>query len=151
MIAMNMTQITKLAGKQKARKRVGRGRGSGLGKTCGRGHKGQGSRAGSGGRMLTEGGQMPTFRRIPKRGFSNAKFATCFSTVNVGKLEERFEAGAHVTPQSLLEAGLIRNLRLPVKILGDGELKKKLMVDAAKYTGTAKEKIEKAGGEARVA
>ena len=94
---------------------------------------------------------MPTFRRIPKRGFSNAKFATRFSTVNVGKLEERFEAGAHVTPQSLREAGLIRNLRFPVKILGDGELKKKLTVVAAKYTGTAKEKIQKAGGEARIA
>ena len=148
---MNITQITKLAGRQKSRKRVGRGRGSGMGKTCGRGHKGQGSRAGAGGRMLTEGGQMPTFRRIPKRGFSNAKFTIRFSTVNVGELEERFEAGAHVTPQSLLEAGLIRNLRLPLKILGDGELNKKLMVDAAKYSGTAKDKIEKAGGEARIA
>ena len=101
--------------------------------------------------MLNEGGQMPTFRRIPKRGFSNAKFTIRFSIVNVGNLEERFEAGAHVTPQSLLEAGLIRNLRLPIKILGDGELNKKLMVDAAKYTGTAKDKIEKAGGEARIA
>ena len=148
---MNITQITKLAGKQKSRKRVGRGRGSGLGKTCGRGHKGQNSRPSSGGRMLNEGGQMPTFRRIPKRGFSNAKFTIRFSIVNVGNLEERFEAGAHVTPQALLEAGLIRNLRLPIKILGDGELNKKLMVDAAKYTGTAKEKIEKAGGEARIA
>ncbi len=148
---MNITEITKLAGKQKSRKRVGRGRGSGLGKTCGRGHKGQNSRPSSGGRMLNEGGQMPTFRRIPKRGFSNAKFTSRFSIVNVGSLEERFEAGAHVTPQSLVEAGLIRNLRLPVKILGNGELNKKLMVDAAKYTGTAKEKIEKAGGEARIA
>lgn len=148
---MNITQITKLAGKQKSRKRVGRGRGSGLGKTCGRGHKGQNSRPSSGGRMLSEGGQMPTFRRIPKRGFSNANFRTRFSTVNVSKLEERFEAGAHVTPQSLVEAGLISNLRFPVKILGDGELNKKLLVDAAKYTGTAKEKIEKAGGEARIA
>lgn len=148
---MNITQITKLAGKQKSRKRVGRGSGSGLGKTCGRGHKGQNSRPSAGGRMLNEGGQMPTFRRIPKRGFSNAKFRTLFSTVNVSKLEERFEAGTHVTPQSLLEAGLIRNLRFPVKILGDGELNKKLTVEAAKYTGTAKEKIEKAGGEARIA
>lgn len=148
---MNITQITKLAGKQKSRKRVGRGSGSGLGKTCGRGHKGQNSRPSAGGRMLNEGGQMPTFRRIPKRGFSNAKFRTIFSTVNVSKLEERFDAGTHVTPQSLLEAGLIRNLRFPVKILGDGELNKKLTVEAAKYTGTAKEKIEKAGGEARIA
>ncbi|MCH8149389.1 MAG: 50S ribosomal protein L15 [Planctomycetes bacterium] len=148
---MNITQITQLAGKQKSRKRVGRGRGSGMGKTCGRGHKGQNSRPSAGGRMLNEGGQMPTFRRIPKRGFSNAKFRTRFSTVNVSKLEERFETGAHVTPQALLEVGLIRNLRFPIKILGDGELKKKLTVDAAKYTGTAKDKIEKAGGEARIA
>lgn len=148
---MNFTQITTLAGKQKSRKRVGRGRGSGLGKTCGRGHKGQNSRPSSGGRMLNEGGQMPTFRRIPKRGFSNAKFMIRYSIVNVGKLDERFEADAHVTPQSLVEAGLIGNLRFPVKILGDGELSKKLVVDAAKYTGTAKEKIEKAGGEARIA
>lgn len=101
--------------------------------------------------MLNEGGQMPTFRRMPKRGFSNFKFARRFSTVNVSGLEERFEVDSHVTPQSLLEAGLIRNLRLPVKILGDGELTKKLIVDVAKYTETAKAKIEKAGGEARVA
>ena len=120
---MNISQITQLAGKQKSRKRVGRGRGTGLGKTCGRGHKGQNSRPSSGGRMLNEGGQMPTFRRIPKRGFSNAKFRTRFSIVNVSSLEERFDAGAHVTPQLLLEAGLIRNLRFPVKILGNGELK----------------------------
>ena len=103
------------------------------------------------GEMLNEGGQMPTFRRIPKRGFSNFKFAKRFSTVNIGRLEERFDVGSHVTAQSLLEVGLIRNLRLPVKILGDGELTKKLTVDVAKYTDTAKEKIERAGGEARVA
>jgi len=94
---------------------------------------------------------MPTFRRMPKRGFSNFKFATRYQTVNVGRLEEKFDAGAHVTPQALLEAGLIRNVRLPVKVLGDGELTKKLVVGVAKYTGSAKTKIEQAGGEARVA
>ena len=94
---------------------------------------------------------MPTFRRIPKRGFSNAKFATRYSIVNVESLESRFESGAHVTPQSLREVGLIRNLRLPVKVLGNGALTKKLTVDAAKFTKSALEKIQAAGGEARVA
>ena len=148
---MKLHELAPNKGSRRTRKRVGRGPGSGTGKTAGRGHKGQNSRPSAGGRMLNEGGQMPTFRRIPKRGFSNAKFRTLFTTVNVSKLEERFEVGAHVTPQALLEVGLIRNLRFPIKILGDGELKKKLTVDAAKYTGTAKDKIEKAGGEARIA
>ncbi len=93
---------------------------------------------------------MPTFRRMPKRGFSNAQFATRYSIVNVGSLESRFEPGAHVTPQSLREVGLIRNLRLPVKVLGDGDLVKKLTVDAAKFTKSAIEKIQAVGGEARV-
>ena len=147
---MNIADITKLAGANKRGKRLGRGRGSGRGKTCGRGHKGAGQRAGAGRRGLSEGGQMPTFRRIPKRGFSNARFMTRYSVVNVASLEKRFEAGAHVTPQSLLEVGLIRNLRDPVKILGEGQLTKRLIVDAAKYSETAKEKIQAAGGEARV-
>ena len=93
---------------------------------------------------------MPTFRRMPKRGFSNARFTTRYSIVNVGSLESCFESGAHVTPQSLREARLIRNLRYPVKVLGDGDLAKKLIVDAAKFSSSATEKIEAAGGEARV-
>ncbi len=93
---------------------------------------------------------MPTFRRLPKRGFSNAQFTSRYSVVNVAMLEERFDAGAHVTPQALLDAGLIRNLRYPVKILGDGALTKKLVVDVAKYSASAAEKIQQAGGEARV-
>lgn len=93
---------------------------------------------------------MPTFRRMPKRGFSNAQFATRYSIVNVGSLESRFEPGAHVTPQALREAGLIRNLSLQVKVLGDGELTKKLTVDAAKFTKSAVEKIQAVGGQARV-
>ena len=146
---MNITDITRLAGPHKRRKRVGRGRGSGRGKTCGRGHKGYGARSGSRIRGLQEGGQMPTFRRIPKRGFSNVRFETRYAIVNVGDLEERFEAGVHVTPQVLREAGLIRNTRDPIKILGDGALTKKLVVDAAKFSKSAEEKIKSAGGEAR--
>jgi len=147
---MNIGDITKLAGSHKRRMRVGRGRGSGKGKTSGRGNKGSGQRSGWRRRALQEGGQMPTFRRMPKRGFSNAQFATRYSIVNVGSLESRFEPGAHVTPQSLREVGLIRNLRLPVKVLGDGDLVKKLTVDAAKFTKSAIEKIQAVGGEARV-
>ena len=148
---MDLTEVGKLAGAEKRSQRVGRGKGSGRGKTCGRGHKGAGQRAGFRIRGLREGGQMPTFRRLPKRGFSNARFTTRYSVVNVAALEERFEAGAHVTPQSLLEAGLIRNLRLPVKVLGEGALTKKLTVDAAKFSKSAQEKIQAAGGEVRPA
>ncbi len=147
---MNIAEITRLAGANKRRKRVGRGRGSGSGKTCGRGHKGAGQRSGFRRRGMQEGGQMPTFRRIPKRGFSNVQFATHYSIVNVGSLESRFASGAHVTVQSLLEAGLIRHLHHRVKILGNGELNKKLTVDAAKFSKSAMEKIQAAGGEARV-
>ena len=93
---------------------------------------------------------MPTFRRLPKRGFSNAKFTTRYSVVNVAALEERYDTGERVTPQSLLQAGLIRNLRHPIKILGDGTLTKKLVVDAARFSKSAMEKIQSAGGEARV-
>lgn len=148
---MNITELTTRAGADKRRRRVGRGRGSGCGKTSGRGHGGVGQRSGGGGRVLAEGGQMPTFRRLPKRGFNNAKFTTRFSVVNVGDLELRFDAGAHVTSQALLEVRLIRNLRFPVKILGDGDLTKKFVVDAAKYSRSAAEKIKAVGGEARIA
>lgn len=147
---MNISEITKLAGSDKRRKRVGRGRGSGSGKTCGRGHKGYGQRSGAHRRGMHEGGQMPTFRRIPKRGFSNAAFTVRYNVVNISALSERYESGTHVTIQALLETGLIRNLRLPVKVLGDGELDKKLTVEAAKFSKSAVEKIKAAGGEARV-
>ncbi len=147
---MDITEITKLAGAEKRRKRVGRGRGSGHGKTSGRGHKGFGQRSGSGTRGFQEGGQMQLFRRLPKRGFNNALFATRYSVINVASLDERFENGAHVTPQALVEAGLVRNLKMPIKVLGNGELKKKFKVDAAKFSKSAEEKIKAAGGEARV-
>lgn len=144
---MELAEILKLAGPHKKRKRVGRGIGSGLGKTCGRGHKGAGSRAGAKSRTLTEGGQMPLFRRLPKRGFSNFEFRTEFAVVNVGELESRFESGARVTAEAVLEAGLIRNLRYKLKVLGNGALTKKLKVEAAKFSKSAEEKIRSAGGE----
>lgn len=147
---MNITEITKLAGAEKRGRRLGRGRGSGRGKTSGRGHKGAGQRSGWSSRGMQEGGQMPTFRRIPKRGFNNAQFTVRYTVVNVASLETRFDAGLHVTPQVLLEAGLIRNLRYPIKVLGTGSLTKKLTVDAAKFSRSAQQKIEAAGGEARV-
>ncbi len=147
---MELAEITKLAGSDRPRKRLGRGEASGVGKTSGRGNKGCGQRAGWKQRGLREGGQMPTFRRIPKRGFSNARFTTRYNIVNVSALQERYEAGSHVTPQSLREAGLIRSLLLPVKVLGAGELTKKLRVDAAKFSRSAMEKISAAGGETRI-
>ena len=144
---MQIAEITKLAGRHKRRRRVGRGPGSGSGKTCGRGHKGAGSRAGWSRRGLAEGGQMPLFRRLPKRGFSNFLHRKSYSVVNVGDLEVRFDVGTHVTPELLVEAGLIRSVALGVKVLGDGTLSKKMTVDASKFSRQASEKIKAAGGE----
>jgi len=142
-------QITSIAGKHKARRRVGRGTGTGRGKTCGRGHKGSGSRAGSTSVSLYEGGQMPLFRRLPKRGFSNYKFATRYQVVNVSQLE-RFDEGAAVSVEQLSNAGLIDSLKSKVKILGNGELTKKLEVAAHKFSKTAEQKIIGCGGTAKV-
>ena len=147
---MHIAEITKRAGADRRPKRVGRGEGSGSGKTSGRGTKGCGARSGWKQRSLREGGQMPTFRRMPKRGFSNAQFETRYNVVNVEALETTYPAHFHVTPQALRESGLIRNLRMPVKILGQGALTKQLTVDAAKFSRSAMEKIKQAGGEARV-
>jgi large subunit ribosomal protein L15 len=144
---MELAEILKQAGPNKKRKRLGRGPGSGLGKTAGRGHKGAGSRSGSTSRSMNEGGQMPLFRRLPKRGFTNHAFRTEYSVVNVGELEQRFDSGAHVTPEAILQAGLVRNLRNKVKILGNGELTKKFKIEAAKFSKSAEEKIKAAGGE----
>jgi large subunit ribosomal protein L15 len=129
----------------KVRKRVGRGTGSGYGKTCGRGHKGAGSRAGARSVSLFEGGQMPLFRRLPKRGFSNYKFATRYEIVNVSQLE-RFDDGAEVGIEQLSNAGLIDSLKNRVKILGDGDLTKRLQVTAHKFSKTAQQKIVSCGG-----
>ena len=146
---MEIAEITRLAGAHKRRKRVGRGQGSGHGKTCGRGHKGGGSRAGWKQRGFAEGGQMPLFRRLPKRGLSNARFRTEYQVVNVDDLQERFEDGALVNGQSLLEAGLIRDVRRAVKILANGVLSKRLTVEADRFSRQAAEKIRAAGGEIR--
>ena len=147
---MEIAEITKLAGRWKRRRRVGRGQGSGHGKTCGRGLKGGGSRAGWKRRGMAEGGQMPIFRRLPKRGFNNAQYRTRYNVINVGDLEGRFDAGAHVTPDALIDVGLVRRRGLGVKVLGDGALTKALTVEAARFSKQAAEKISAAGGEARV-
>jgi len=149
-VSVQIADITKLAGSRPRRKRLGRGRGSGLGKTSGRGHKGAGSRSGWKKRSLKEGGQIAVYLRMPKRGFSNARFAVRYSVVNLGDLEERFASGAHVTPQALREVGLIRSLRSPVKILADGALSKKLVVEAAKFSESARKAIEAAGGQVKI-
>jgi len=134
-------------GAVRERKRVGRGHGSGRGKTSGRGQKGQKSRSGwkGGTRPGFEGGQTPLYMRFPKRGFSNAPFKKEYAVVNVGVLNERFEEGTEITPELLRREGLVKK-NLPVKILGDGELTKKFSVKAHKFSASAKEKIEAAGG-----
>jgi len=142
-------EITSIAGKHKARKRVGRGCGSGHGKTSGRGQKGSLSRSGSSLRLLYEGGQMPLFRRLPKHGFSNYKFALRYEIVNVSQLE-RFDDGAVVGVEQLSNAGLINNPKSKVKILGDGELTKKLDVTANKFSKAAEQKIVGCGGTTKV-
>jgi large subunit ribosomal protein L15 len=138
-------EITSIAGKHTRRRRVGRGSGSGHGKTCGRGHKGAGSRAGSTSVTLYEGGQMPLFRRLPKRGFSNYKFATRCEIVNVCQLE-RFEDGATIGVEQLSVAGLIDSNKSKVKILGKGDLTKRLQVTAHKFSKNAEQKITASGG-----
>ena len=132
-----------------ARKRVGRGPGSGTGKTSGKGHKGQNARSGGGVRPGFEGGQLPLFRRLSKRGFNNYNFRTVYATVNVGDLE-RFEEGTTVTKELLIEAGLVKKELDWIKVLGNGELTKKLTVKADKFSSTAKEKIENVGGTTEV-
>lgn len=134
----------------KSRKRVGRGHGSGLGKTSGRGHNGQNQRSGGGVRPGFEGGQMPLFRRVPKRGFNNI-FRKVYATINVRDLNN-FEDGTEVTPELLFESGLIKvvDAKDGIKILGDGELSKKLDVKAHKFTKSAIEKINGQGGKAEV-
>ena len=142
-------EITSIVGKHTPRRRIGRGSGSGHGKTCGRGHKGSGSRAGSTSVSLFEGGQMPLFRRLPKRGFSNFDFAQRCEIVNICQLE-RFEDGAVVGLEQLSDAGLINNNNSNVKILGKGDLTKKLQVTAHKYSKSAEQKIIASGGSANL-
>ena len=143
---MKINELSPAPGSTKEAKRKGRGIGTGNGKTAGRGHKGQKARSGGGVRVGFEGGQMPLARRIPKRGFHNI-FAKPLEFVNVSELNV-FEDGAAVTVESLLDAGILSKCRYGVKILGNGELKKKLTVSANAFSQSAKEKIEAAGGKA---
>ena len=145
---MKLHELHPAEGSTSAQKRLGRGSGSGLGKTSGKGHKGAKARSGGGKRPGFEGGQMPLYRRVPKRGFNNV-FGTEYAEVNVERLEV-FEDGAVVDAKALLEARIIRKELDGVKVLGGGELTKKLTVKAAKFTASAKEKIEAVGGKAEV-
>jgi large subunit ribosomal protein L15 len=144
---MNLNDIHRGIKKYKNRKRVGRGPGSGHGKTCGRGHKGQGSRAGFSMHATFEGGQMPLVRRIPKRGFNN-KWALKVAIVNISDLEKRFNDGDEVNIETLKAKNLAKGSFDVLKVLGDGELTKKLKISAHRFSKSASEKIEKAGGEA---
>ena len=145
---MQIHELSPMPGSTHVDKRKGRGHGTGNGKTAGRGHKGQKARSGGGVRIGFEGGQMPLARRIPKRGFNNI-FAKPLETVNVDALN-KFEDGAVVDAQALLDARVISKCKYGVKFLGNGELTKKLTVKAAAFSESAKEKIEAAGGKAEV-
>lgn len=143
---MMIHEITEKVGKHKSRKRIGRGHGSGHGKTSGRGHKGYGSGAGNARKIGYEGGQMPWFRRIPKRGFSNVLFRTDYQIVNLNDLSKRFKAGDTVDGPALVSVGLIRDAGKPIKILGEGEAVGQLTITANKFSASARTKIEGAGG-----
>ncbi|MCS7463592.1 50S ribosomal protein L15 [Paenibacillus doosanensis] len=145
---MKLHELTSAEGSRKARKRVGRGIGSGMGKTATRGHKGQNARSGGGVRPGFEGGQNPLYRRLPKRGFTN-RFRKEFAIVNLTELN-KFAAGTEVTPEVLLESGIVKNARDGIKILGDGELTVQLNVKANKFSQSAVEKIQAAGGKTEV-
>ena len=146
---MKLHELRPAAGSKKAPKRVGRGTGSGLGRNAGKGEKGQNARSGGGVRPGFEGGQLPLFRRLSKRGFNNYEFRTVYSTVNVSDLN-RFEDGTVVDVALLKEVGLIKKELDGVKVLGSGELTKKLTVKANAFTKSAQEKIETIGGKTEV-
>lgn len=147
-MSLELHRLTPSKGANKKRKRVGRGPGSGHGKTSGRGHKGQKSRSGYSQRAGFEGGQMPLYRRVPKRGFHNI-FAKKYGIVNVQSLN-RFEEGTTVTPQLLLEQGVLKKIKDGLRILGEGKLEKKLTVQAHHFSESARRKIEQAGGSVEV-
>ena len=146
---MKLHELYPAAGATKEVKRIGRGHGSGHGKTAGKGHKGQWARSGGGVRPGFEGGQTSLARRMPKRGFNNI-FATEYTVVNVADLEARFENGAVIDTEALIEAGLVTKVLDGVKVLGNGEVTKNFTVKAAKFSESAKAKIENAGGKAEV-
>ena len=144
---MKLHELSPAKGSKHSRKRVGRGPGSGLGKTSGRGHKGAQSRSGYHFKRGFEGGQMPLHRRVPKRGFNNI-FRTEYDVVNLDQIESRFDTGASVTPETLRAAGLVSSKTSLVKVLGRGEVTKALNVQAHKFSGKAAEKLAAAGGKA---
>ena len=146
---MSLSNLKPPKGAKKPRKRIGRGPGSGHGKTAGRGHKGAQSRSGFRSKRGFEGGQMPLHRRVPKRGFHNP-FRVEYAVVNLDTLQDVFDADSAVTPEVLRERGLVRRAGLPIKVLGRGEIAKKLMVRAHKFSGTAAAKIAAAGGTTEV-
>jgi large subunit ribosomal protein L15 len=146
---MKIHELSPAPGSKKEPKRVGRGHGSGWGKTAGKGHKGQNARSGGGVRIGFEGGQMPLKRRIPKRGFNNKIFATEYAIVNIASLES-FKDGSVVDAEALKSRGIIKKVRDGVKVLGDGDLTKSLTVKAAAFSDSARKKIERAGGTAEV-
>lgn len=145
---MKLHELQPAVGSKKAPKRIGRGTGSGLGRNAGKGEKGQNARTGGGVRPGFEGGQMPLYRRLPKRGFTNI-FAKEYAVINLDRLNV-FENGTEVTPELLLETGIISKLYDGVKVLGNGDLDKSLTVKATKFSKTAAEKIEAAGGKVEV-
>lgn len=146
---MRLHNLSNTPGAVHRKKRLGNGESSGLGKTCGKGHKGQKSRSGGSIPIGFEGGQMPLYRKLPRRGFSNVQFATRYEVVNVGELAKLGDA-KEATPETMAQAGILRPDSKLVKILGTGDLDKALKVSAHKFSASAKEKIEKAGGEAIV-
>ncbi|MBP5604720.1 MAG: 50S ribosomal protein L15 [Ruminiclostridium sp.] len=146
---MKLHELSPAEGATKEVKRIGRGHGSGQGKTAGKGHKGQWARSGGGVKPGFEGGQTKLAMRIPKRGFNNI-FAKEYATVNVSELEKRFESGAEIDAQALVNSGAIKKVCDGIKILGNGDLTKSFTVKASKFTAAAAEKIEKAGGKAEV-
>lgn len=146
---MKLYELKPAHGAKKPPLRKGRGPGSGSGKTAGRGHKGQKARAGGGVRLGFEGGQMPLYRRVPKRGFNNKAFAKVYAEVNVSELN-RFEDDTVVTSDLLKKTGLIKKVYDGIAVLGKGDINKKLTVQAARFTKTASEKIEAAGGKVEV-
>lgn len=146
---MKLHDLAPVEGSNKGSKRVGRGHGSGWGKTAGKGHKGQNARSGGGVRPGFEGGQTALARRMPKRGFNNI-FATEYTVINVADLEARFENGAVIDLDAMIDAGLVTKVLDGVKVLGNGDLTKSFTVKAAKFSETAKSKIEAAGGKAEV-
>jgi large subunit ribosomal protein L15 len=148
-MALSLNNLKPAKGSTHKKKRVGRGPGSGLGKTAGRGHKGQKSRSGYSSKIGFEGGQMPLQRRLPKRGFTNI-FKKAWLEISLAKIEENFNVGDEVTPEILHERGLIKKAKHDVVILGTGEVSKGLKISAHRFTKTAKDKIEKAGGTATV-